>query len=114
MPLQIPSNEGNYGVIGRDEVPSDKIKDDFWHEVKRTLQEVFGKDGEPADRLRTKLQDAAADTQTAFYHSAPFNVAADLAGVEHVTTEQKRAYVQAISLEAHPRDAELAIEHPER
>jgi hypothetical protein len=83
MPEQVTSPEGEYSVIRRGEQLPEDFKQDYWMRVKRALREVFGKDPRQAERLRESVENASADTQTAFYHADPFDVAADLAGRRH-------------------------------
>jgi hypothetical protein len=56
------------------------MREHYWGRVKRALQHVFQKDPTRADELRKRVDGAPPDTQTAFYHADPFEIAADLAG----------------------------------
>ncbi len=108
------SPEGEYRVVSRGERPP-VDHDQYWERVKRALQHVFGKDPAPADQLRQKVNDALPDTQTAFYHADPFEVAADLAGRRHqsVTPDEEARYLEVLDSQDRPKAEELAVTHPE-
>lgn len=104
-------------VIPPTETPPKEFRDQYWSTVVRTLKEVFDVGStEDLDRLREKVDEAPAATQTAFYHAEPFDVAADLAGRrgDRVTAEEKQRYVRHIlPAQEKPSEAELGRAHPE-
>ena len=113
---KVVSEEGEYEIVGRGSaLPKSFNKDDYWERVELTLEKVFHSDPFAAKRLRRKVDGAKADTQTAFYHADPFEVAADLAGhrQEPITPEEKRRYIDAVNISDSPKDEELRSTHPE-
>jgi hypothetical protein len=113
MADHIKSSEGDYGVIRGGEKPDDQFKGYFWERVKRALDAVFEKNPDLAEAARERVERAPADTQTAFYHADPFEVAADLAGQREVTPEQKRRYIEAEERQDRPPESALRQSHPE-
>ena len=115
MPEQVTSPEGEYSVIRRGEELPEDFKEDYWKRVKRTLREVFGKDPGQAERLREHVKNAPADTQTAFYHADPFDVAADLAGRRGavISREEMRRYLEIEQRRDQPSDEDLDWRPPE-
>jgi hypothetical protein len=109
------SNEIEYEIVGRGSTPSKSFKDNYWVCVERALERAFHSDPSSAERLRKKVDKASADTQTAFYHADPFEVAADLAGrqQEPITPEEKRRYIDAVNISDSPEDKELRSTRPE-
>jgi hypothetical protein len=87
------------GVVEPDsELPSD-MREDYWANVTRVLDKVFGKKPHEAAGLVEALRDRirsgiSPDFRVIPYHFDAFQIAADLAGVAVVTPEQKLLYVR--------------------
>jgi hypothetical protein len=96
MVEQIKSPEGDYWVLRPDEPLPEEFVSDYWERVSRTLVEVFHSDGGRAAALRQKVRAAPLETQAAFYHADPLEVAADLAGRrdEPITMQEKKKYLE--------------------
>jgi hypothetical protein len=77
-----------------DQVYSRDIRDAYWERVARSLERVFGKNRNLAEDYRRQVEDAAPAEQMLVYHQEPLEVAADLAGVREITTEQQQTYLQ--------------------
>lgn len=99
MPSQIvPTDEETQSVARPYSVSSDISRDGwdfYWAQVSKTLKDVFGvHDGEhKVQTLRSRVETLPdTDIQPAIYHLDPFQVAADIARVEKVTSEQKEKY----------------------
>jgi hypothetical protein len=76
---------------------------------------VFRADARQADELRRKVDGEPPDTQTAFYHADPFDIAAQLAGRRHTTPEEKKKYLDAVAKSGDSAPLELVDrDHPER
>ena len=113
--MTTPEGEDEYGIVRRDEPPSEQFKDEYWWRVERTLQEVFRSDPSAARERRKLVDGASPETQTIFYHADPFEVAADLAGRrgEPITPEEKQRYVKIKNLAEPPSDDDLRPGRPE-
>lgn len=113
---RIVSPEGEYDVIQRGTAPPPELKDGYWERVRRALQDVFGADPGLAEPVRRNLEQQPADTQTAFYHADPFEVAADLAGRrgQIISADEKARYLDAEQRSDRPSPEQLRQAHPEQ
>lgn len=109
------SAEGEYEILGRGDTLSKEFKSEYWDLVERTLKEVFDSAPSVAKGLRDEVDEASPDTQAAFYHADPFEVAADLAGHRDkpITPDRKQRYVKLRNLRAPPGNDELNPSRPE-
>src|SRR5215467_13704458 len=76
--IKSPDGAHEYSIIHRGDTPPEKFQRDYWNLVQRALDEVFHSSVQSMGVLRKRMEKASADTQTAFYHADPFEVAADL------------------------------------
>ncbi|MCA6121701.1 hypothetical protein J6500_07270 [Bradyrhizobium sp. WSM 1704] len=115
MIAEIKSPEGNYEIVRRGEPLNEQFKNEYWRRVKDIMTDVFRSDSSVADDLRKNVDGASPDTQTAFYHADPFEVAADLAGRpgESITPDEKRRYVNMKKLAEPPKGEDLDAGRPE-
>jgi len=118
MIKQIKGEEGSdgYGIVERGEAPPDSFKNEYWGLVEGALEKVFGEDAFHAEQFRQEIDQTPPDTQTAFYHTDPFWVAADLAGrpQDSITVDEKRRYVRDVKNADPPADEQLGLIHPEQ
>jgi hypothetical protein len=77
-----------------DEVYPRRMRDIFWEKVERSLVEVFGKPRSLAAAHRSEVETAPVPEQILVYHQEPIELAADLAGIAEITTEQQWKYVE--------------------
>ncbi len=68
--------------------------DRYWRLVRKTLEEVFGKNPNSVGPLRRDVGTSPPDEQWSFYHAEPLDVAADLAGIGGITEEHVKKYRQ--------------------
>jgi hypothetical protein len=115
MPVQ-DRNEPIYDVVAAIKEIDNQQIDAYWRRVVETLQHVFGMSRSDAeDKVRelwAKLKETGPDTQLHFYHSDPFEVAADLAGAaaRPITPEEKRRYIELQNLPKDDRPDPAALD----
>ncbi|MBR0871282.1 hypothetical protein JQ633_13010 [Bradyrhizobium tropiciagri] len=109
------SAEGEYKILERGDALPEDFKNEYWEQVKRILREVFDSKPSAADDLRKDVNAASPDTQTAFYHADPFEVAADLMGRrgKPITPDEKQRYLKIKNLPKPPGNDDLNISRPE-
>jgi len=77
-----------------DQVYPRKIRDVFWEKVERALEEIFGKPRSLAASHRADVETAPRSEQILVYHQEPIELAADLAGVAEISSEQQSKYLE--------------------
>ncbi|MDQ0467640.1 hypothetical protein [Labrys wisconsinensis] len=98
-PSDVPTDEETQGVAGTYPGAMTLSKSDwdaYWWKVEETLNYVFGAH-DVARKAFANLKYSVEKSedplfQASIYHLDPFQVAADLADVQHVTVEQKNRY----------------------
>ena len=75
-----------------DQVYSRDVRDAYWELVARSLEQVFGRNRTLADPYRQEIDRAPASEQILAYHQEPIEVAADLAGIAEITSDQQQIY----------------------
>lgn len=87
----VSSETGQFAVIRPGESVGAEFEANYWAQVRRALQEVFDWNAERAlsdtEALRNRVKALSSDATIYFYHSAPLQIAADMAGVDKVTDE---------------------------
>lgn len=77
-----------------EQVYSREIRDAYWERVARSLERVFGRTRDLAEDYRRKVDSAPASEQILVYHQEPIELAADLAGIAEITSEQQQRYLE--------------------
>jgi hypothetical protein len=76
-----------------DQVYSQDVRDAYWEQVARSLERVFGQNRTLADTYGRRSSVPPSE-QILVYHQEPFEVAADLAGVDEITPDQQQIYIE--------------------
>ena len=89
-------------TIKEQEFPlSQRDIDAYWDLVRWTLSEIFGESTEEADDYQQFVNEGSVYDKIACYHTNPFNLAADLAGVlpsETTESQYKRFWEKNITV----------------
>ena len=94
--IQTTSSEGEHAMINRGQRPPPELAEAYWKRVKRVLNEVFEQPGSLADNLQAEVETCDPDTQTTFYNNDAFETAAELAGRDRVTLEERQTYADRV------------------
>jgi hypothetical protein len=86
----------DYGVVSSVGVPSGPAQRTYWQIVRESLQEIYRKDPNLADRQAEIIRKSSPGTQQKIYQTEPFTIATDLAGEGNrpPTTEEIHKYLQ--------------------
>ena len=77
-----------------DQIYSRAVRDLYWEQVGRSLEQIFGKPRFWLTRTERLSKSAPSSEQIMVYHQKPIELAADLAGVSEITPEQQRQYIE--------------------
>ncbi len=72
--------------------------DQYWHLVRKSLENIFSKSPNDADALQQTIENLPTPQQDFFYNEEPLNVAADIAEVEP-TDDQVEMYLWLSAVE---------------
>jgi hypothetical protein len=86
----------DYGVVSSVGIPPEPAQHTYWQIVRESLQEIYQKDPNLADRQAKIIRDSSPGTQQKIYQTEPFTIATDLAGQGNrpTTAEEIHKYLR--------------------
>jgi hypothetical protein len=86
----------DYGVVSSVGTPPEPAQRTYWQIVRESLQEIYQKDPNLADRQAEIVRESRPGTQQKIYQTEPFTIATDLAGEggRPPTAEEIHKYLQ--------------------
>jgi hypothetical protein len=90
------SETQDYGAVSAVGIPPEPARRTYWQIVRESLQEIYRKDPDLADRQAEIIRESSPGTQQKIYQTEPFTIATDLAsqGNRPPTEEEIYKYLQ--------------------